>query len=147
MLAQCCANPYWSASCVMYVAGPYTSFWFLFSIHTMTSWSQLFEASVRTGTGFTVTRGAPGWIKTELARAMTNSNTHAATAPAIRSVRETIQSLRGGWGSDRWIRTARQTTPRIRIPPGRMLAAAAGGSWAAGVECLRTENFREYLPL
>src|SRR2546426_6352490 len=46
MLAQCCAKLYWSASCVMYVAGPYTSLRFLFSMRTTTSWSKLFVADI-----------------------------------------------------------------------------------------------------
>src|SRR5207245_5494976 len=44
MLDQPWENEYWSASCVMYGAGPYTSFRFLFSMRTTTSWSKLFVA-------------------------------------------------------------------------------------------------------
>src|SRR5712691_12813572 len=95
MLAQCCAKLYWSASCVMYVAGPYTSLRFLFSMRTTTSWSKLPLASGEMVPGLVTLVGEPNDTSPDPMRATTNRRAEAERAPRTRFVRECISARSG----------------------------------------------------
>src|SRR2546428_564488 len=67
----------------MYVAGPYTSFKFWFSIRTTTSWSKLPVAWSRTGSPAGIVEGPRRFLESALAptSAATRRRIDAATAP------------------------------------------------------------------
>src|SRR2546427_6901472 len=90
MLDQPCENEYWSASCVMYGAGPYTSFRFLFSMRTTTSWSKLPVASEETGPEPNRLLGALRGTIPEATRAVSTRRADAKKATNVRYGRESI---------------------------------------------------------
>src|SRR2546426_8678043 len=95
MLDQPWENEYWSASCVMYGAGPYTSVRFLFSMRTTTSWSKLPVASEETGPEPNRLPGELSGTIPETTRAASSRRADAERATNVRYNRERNDLPRG----------------------------------------------------